>query len=92
MARARHEGALWLRTVLASAVACALLQAAVWYVGGDGDTSSLRTFQWVALRALGIHGLIALTYLIWPTRAPGGPAAPPPDAAPPVPGKEQTRR
>jgi hypothetical protein len=67
MARARHEGALWLRTLLAAAVALALLQAAVWYVG-EGDTSSLRSFQWVALRAVGIHGLVALTYLLWPKR------------------------
>ena len=67
MARARHEGALWLRTLLAAAVALTLLQAAVWYVG-DGDTSSLRSFQWAALRAAGIHGLIALTYLLWPKR------------------------
>ncbi|MBY8342639.1 hypothetical protein LXH13_27170 [Streptomyces spinosirectus] len=74
LARARHEGRLWLRTLVAAAVACALLQAAVWYVG-DGDTSSLRTFQWVALRALGIHGLIALTYLIWPKKAPADAAA-----------------
>ncbi|KUL76111.1 MULTISPECIES: hypothetical protein [unclassified Streptomyces] len=72
MARARHEGALWLRTLLAAAVALALLQAAVWYVG-DGDTSSLRSFQWVALRAAGIHGLIALTYLLWPKRPKGEP-------------------
>ncbi|MFJ6075712.1 hypothetical protein ACIQFU_33595 [Streptomyces sp. NPDC093065] len=72
MPRARHEGRLWLRTVLGAAVACALLQGAVRYVGGDGDTSSLRSFQWTALRAAGIHGLIALTYLIWPKRAPAG--------------------
>lgn len=67
--RARHEARLWLRTVLAAAVACALLQAAVRYVG-DGDTSSLRSFQWTALRITVIHGLIALTYLIWPKKAP----------------------
>ncbi|MFE9704116.1 hypothetical protein [Streptomyces sp. NPDC005930] len=72
MPRARHEGALWLRTVLGAAVACALLQGAVRYVGGDGDVSSLRSFQWTALRVTGIHGLIALTYLIWPKRAPAG--------------------
>ncbi|MFJ6083513.1 hypothetical protein ACIQI8_19150 [Streptomyces sp. NPDC092369] len=68
--RALHEGRLWLRTVLMAAVACALLQAAIWYVG-DGDTTSLRSFQWVALRAAGIHGLIALTYVIWPKKRPG---------------------
>ncbi|MGW5784047.1 hypothetical protein ACWEWK_08660 [Streptomyces sp. NPDC003757] len=72
MPRARHEGALWLRTLLGAAVACALLQGAVWYVGGDGDVSSLRSFQWTALRVTGIHGLIALTYLIWPKKAPAG--------------------
>ncbi|MFG2954271.1 hypothetical protein ACGF5O_11125 [Streptomyces sp. NPDC048291] len=69
MARARHEGRLWLRTVLMAAVACALLQGAIQYVG-DGDTSSLRAFQWVALRAAGIHGLIALTYVVWPKKRP----------------------
>ncbi|MGW2832129.1 hypothetical protein [Streptomyces sp. NPDC001286] len=74
LARARHEGGLWLRTLLAAAVACALLQGAIWYVG-DGDTSSLRSFQLVALRALGIHGVVALTYLIWPKRAPATAAA-----------------
>ncbi|TXS53543.1 hypothetical protein EAO75_05045 [Streptomyces sp. uw30] len=74
MARARHEGRLWLRTLLAAAVACALLQGAVWYVG-DGDTSSLRTFQWAALRTAGIHGLVALAYLIWPKQPKGEPAS-----------------
>ncbi|GAA2478216.1 hypothetical protein [Streptomyces longisporus] len=69
LARARHEGRLWLRTLLAAAVACALLQGAVWYVG-DGDTSSLRAFQWAALRTLGIHGIVALTYLLWPKKQP----------------------
>ncbi|CAM5677454.1 hypothetical protein [Streptomyces aurantiogriseus] len=70
MARARHEGGLWLRTVLAAAVACGLLQAAVWYVGDSGDISSLRSFQWAALRAAGVHGLVALTYAIWPKKGP----------------------
>lgn len=69
MPRARHEGRLWLRTLLAAAVACALLQGAVWYVGDSGDVSSLRSFQWAALRAAGIHGLVALAYLIWPKKA-----------------------
>ncbi|AZM75527.1 hypothetical protein D1J63_11535 [Streptomyces sp. KPB2] len=74
MARAAHEGRLWLRTLLGAAVACALLQSAVWYVGADGDVSSLRSFQWTALRVVGIHGLIALTYLIRPKRGPAGSA------------------
>ncbi|KUM70868.1 hypothetical protein [Streptomyces curacoi] len=75
--RARHEGRLWLRTVLAAAVACALLQGAVWYVGDDGDISSLRSFQGAALRSAGIHGLVALAYLIWPKKEPAAPAEEP---------------
>ncbi|MGW3662744.1 hypothetical protein [Streptomyces sp. NPDC005141] len=71
MARAAHEGRLWLRTVLAAAVACALLEGAVRYVG-DGATESLRGCQWTALRAAAIHGVVALTYLLWPKKAPAG--------------------
>ncbi|MCP3816916.1 hypothetical protein NLX86_01785 [Streptomyces sp. A3M-1-3] len=71
-ARARHEGRLWLRTVLAAAVASGLLQLAVWYVGDAGQTGSLRSWQWIAWRAAGIHGLIALTYTLWPKQAPAG--------------------
>jgi hypothetical protein len=67
LARAAHEGRLWLRTLLAAAVACALLQGAIWYVGSP---ASLRDWQYAALRALGVHGLIAVTYLLWPKKAP----------------------
>ncbi|MEU1041607.1 hypothetical protein ACFYP4_20095 [Streptomyces sp. NPDC005551] len=70
LARARHEGGLWLRTLLAAAVACALLQGAITYVGEGGGTESLRSYQAVALRVAGIHGLTALTYLVWPKRRP----------------------
>ncbi|MEU0677165.1 hypothetical protein ABZ330_30540 [Streptomyces sp. NPDC006172] len=69
-ARARHEAKLWLRAVLGGAVALALLQLAVLYVGDSGDVSSLRTFQWTTLRIVGVHGLIALSYTVWPRRAP----------------------
>lgn len=70
LARARHEGTLWLRTVLMCAVAWALLQAAVWYVG-EGDTASLRQWQLTTGRIAAIHGLIALSYLIWRKPDPG---------------------
>ncbi|MER6100313.1 hypothetical protein ABT154_31560 [Streptomyces sp. NPDC001728] len=78
MARARHEGAVWVGSVVAAAVASALLLLAAWYVGGDGDTDGLHGWIFVAWRAAGIHGLIALSYAIWPKRAPVGerPAAP----------------
>ncbi|MER5471191.1 hypothetical protein [Streptomyces sp. NPDC002685] len=79
MARAAHEGRLWLRTVLAAAVACALLQGAVLYVG-DGATESLRGVQWTALRVVAIHGVVALAYLLWPKKAPA--REPEPERAP----------
>ncbi|MEU6478463.1 hypothetical protein ABZ858_16515 [Streptomyces sp. NPDC047017] len=66
LARARHEGRLWLRTLLASAVALALLQTAIWYVGDGAGTGPLRAWQWTALRITAVHGLIALTYLVFP--------------------------
>ncbi|MFF8317855.1 hypothetical protein ACF06V_11895 [Streptomyces bobili] len=71
-ARAVHEAKLWLRAVFGAAVALALLQCAVWYVGDSGDVSSLRSFQGTALRVVGIYGLIALSYTVWPRKAPAG--------------------
>ncbi|MCU8590461.1 hypothetical protein [Streptomyces sp. A13(2022)] len=85
MPRARHEGALWLRTLLAAAVAGALLQGAVWYVGDGGDASSLRSFQWTALRVAALHGVIALTYLLWPKKAPESEPGPRPGTFAPAP-------
>ncbi|WP_435856057.1 hypothetical protein [Streptomyces physcomitrii] len=70
--RARHEGMLWLRTLVAVAVAAALLQGAILYVGEGGATEALRDWQWSALRIAGIHGVIALTYTIWPKKRPEG--------------------
>ncbi|MEU9117935.1 hypothetical protein AB0D04_41005 [Streptomyces sp. NPDC048483] len=70
VARARHEGRLWLRTVAMVAVAAGLLQIAIWYVGTDGDTGSLRDWQFTALRILAVHGAIAATYLIWQKKDP----------------------
>ncbi|WP_217166570.1 hypothetical protein [Streptomyces sp. AC512_CC834] len=72
--RAAHEGRMWLRTVVAAAVAWALLLAAIWYVGDEGDNSSLEACQGAVLKAVAIHGLIALTYLVWPKKAPAGTA------------------
>ncbi|MGW5479770.1 hypothetical protein [Streptomyces sp. NPDC004008] len=74
MPRARHEGRLWLRTLSAAAVAAALLQAAVWYVGDPDAVGPLRSWQWTALWITVIHGLIALTYLLWPKKAPAAAA------------------
>ena len=70
MARARHEGGIWLGTLVAAAVATALLQIAIWYVGDAGQSESLRNWMYGAWRVAGIHGLIALTYAIWPKKGP----------------------
>ncbi|MER5309203.1 hypothetical protein ABT034_15590 [Streptomyces sp. NPDC002773] len=71
-ARARHEGAIWLGSVVAGAVASGLLLLAMWYVGDDGNTDGLRDWIFVAWRAVGIHGLIALSYALFPKKAPHG--------------------
>ncbi|MDN3294473.1 hypothetical protein QWM81_10500 [Streptomyces ficellus] len=70
MARARHEGRIWLGTLVAAAVATALLWLAMLYVGDTNRTGSLQSWMYVAWRAAGIHGLIALSYAIWPKKAP----------------------
>jgi hypothetical protein len=80
MPRALHEGRLWLRTVLAAAVAAALLQGGILYVGDGGDPTSLRAFQGTALRIALVHGVIALSYLLFPKRDKG--AAPRASALP----------
>ncbi|WP_411072017.1 hypothetical protein [Streptomyces sp. cmx-4-25] len=82
MARARHEGAVWLGSVTAAAVASVLLLLATWYVGDDGNTESLRGWILVAWRAAGIHGLIALSYALWPKKAPAEAREKPPEKTP----------
>ncbi|CAL9422138.1 hypothetical protein SUDANB6_01873 [Streptomyces sp. enrichment culture] len=88
MARARHEGRVWLGTVVAAAVATGLLRLAVWYVDDPSRTTSLESWQYVAWQAAGIHGLVALTYAIWPKKAPD----PGTGAAVAARGKEGARR
>ncbi|MDT6984754.1 hypothetical protein ACFSUJ_23775 [Streptomyces lusitanus] len=70
LARARHETKVWLGTLTAAAVATALLQAAIWYVDDPSRVTSLESWQYTAWRVAGIHGLIALTYWLWPKKAP----------------------
>jgi hypothetical protein len=72
MARARHEGTVWLGTLTAAVVATVLLQLAIWYVDDPSRVTSLESWRYVAWRAAGIHGLVALSYLIWPRKAPAG--------------------
>ncbi|MFF9848619.1 hypothetical protein [Streptomyces litmocidini] len=67
-ARARHEGGIWLGTLAGGAVATVLLLLAMAYVGDDGNTEGLRSWMYGAWRAVGIHGLIALSYLVRPKK------------------------
>lgn len=73
-ARAVHEWKVAARWILASAVALALLQGAVWYVGDGGDTGSLRAWQQRMLWAIGINVVIAASYTFFPKREPKGTA------------------
>ncbi|MFD5508744.1 hypothetical protein ACFWIB_13355 [Streptomyces sp. NPDC127051] len=69
-ARAVHEWKLWTRTLLGAAVALGLLQGAIRYVGDAADTGSLQSWQYVALRVLGIQAVIAASYTFWPRKPP----------------------
>lgn len=72
MARARHEGKVWLGTLVGAVVATVLLQLAIWYVDDPSRVTSLEGWRYAAWRAAGIHGLVALGYLVWPRKAPAG--------------------
>ncbi|UCM90533.1 hypothetical protein [Streptomyces marincola] len=75
-ARAVHEWRLWAMTLVAAAISLAVLQGMIWVVGDAERDDPLRAWQGTALRALGIHGLIALSYSVWRKKAPEGePAA-----------------
>ncbi|KUH37006.1 MULTISPECIES: hypothetical protein [Streptomyces] len=80
-ARARYEGRLWFGTLLGAAVATLLLWLAILYVGDPSRTGPLQGWMGAAWRAAGIHGLIALSYVVWPRKAP----EPEPDRQDPVP-------
>ncbi|MFC8593410.1 hypothetical protein ACFWXA_12070 [Streptomyces atroolivaceus] len=72
MARAAHEWRTAARWIVAALTAMALLQAAVWYVGGDGDTGSLEMWQQKMLWVIGINLLIAGGYTVFPKQEPRG--------------------
>ncbi|GGR67058.1 hypothetical protein GCM10010252_00950 [Streptomyces aureoverticillatus] len=69
-ARAAHEWKLAARWVLAAVIAMALLQGAIWYVGPDGETGSLRMWQQKMLFVIGINVIIAASYTLFPKRIP----------------------
>ncbi|MEV5904472.1 hypothetical protein [Streptomyces sp. NPDC052127] len=81
-ARAVHEWKVAGRWTLAALVASALLQAAVWYVGGDGGTDSLRAWQSRMLWVIGINLVIAGSYTLFPKSGPKSGPAPEPRSGP----------
>ncbi|MGW0559537.1 hypothetical protein ACWDZ4_02615 [Streptomyces sp. NPDC003016] len=71
-ARAVYEWKTAAHWILAAVVAIGLLQAAIWYVGGDGDIGSLRMWQEKMLFVIGINVVIAAGYTVFPKREPVG--------------------
>lgn len=67
-ARAVHEWKVAGRWILAAVVAMALLQGAIWYVGGEGGTESLRAWQQRMVWLIGINVIIAASYTLFPKR------------------------
>ncbi|MCX5331324.1 MULTISPECIES: hypothetical protein [unclassified Streptomyces] len=67
-ARAVHEWKVAGRWILAAVVALTLLQAAIWYVGGEGGTDSLRAWQQRMVWLIGINVIIAAGYTLFPKR------------------------
>ncbi|MFG2625518.1 hypothetical protein [Streptomyces sp. NPDC048473] len=72
MERAAHEWRVAARWTLAAVTALALLQAAIWYVGGDGDVTSLRSWQQTMLFVIGINVVVAGSYTVFPKREGAG--------------------
>ncbi|MFF9088287.1 hypothetical protein ACF1BE_18030 [Streptomyces sp. NPDC014991] len=74
-ARTVHEWRTAGRWILASALALALLEGAVRYVGGDGDTGELRAWQERMLWVIAVNLVIAASYTLFPKREPREEAA-----------------
>ncbi|MET9361338.1 hypothetical protein ABZX93_10530 [Streptomyces sp. NPDC006632] len=70
-ARTAYEWRTAGRFTAAALIAIALLQGAIWYVGGDGGTDSLRTWQGRMLIVIGVNVAIALSYTLFPKKTEG---------------------
>ncbi|MFJ2896611.1 hypothetical protein ACIO87_17225 [Streptomyces sp. NPDC087218] len=79
MARAAHEWRVAARWTVAAVTALALLQLAIWYVGGDGDASTLQAWQQKMLFVIGINVVIAGSYTLFPKTDPGPKSEPEPE-------------
>lgn len=90
--RAKHEWKMAARGIGAAAIAAALLQLAIWYVGAPQQTAPLQAWQgkmgFVAVICL----IIAVSYTIWPKQAPNAPADGSGSAPPEATGRETADR
>ncbi|MGW3294155.1 hypothetical protein ACWC9S_09325 [Streptomyces xiamenensis] len=77
-ARARHEWRLWRLTLAGMGVSLVVAQLMIWLIDRPGAADTLRGSQLAALRILGIHGIIALSYTVWRKKEPASPAGQPP--------------
>jgi cytochrome bd-type quinol oxidase subunit 2 len=68
MARARHEWRLWGMTLIAVLIGLAVLQGMIWWIDDPDRTQALGSWRSGALRVLVIHGIIALSYTLWPKK------------------------
>ncbi|MFI5659779.1 hypothetical protein [Streptomyces sp. NPDC051684] len=73
--RAVHEWKLAARWILAALIAMGLLQGAIWYVGPDGATDSLAQWQQRMLFLIALNVIIAVSYTVFPKKAPAVPAS-----------------
>ncbi|MFY1678866.1 MULTISPECIES: hypothetical protein [unclassified Streptomyces] len=73
-ARARHEARVWLGTLVGGAVAVLLLRLAILYVNDPSRVGTLLEWQAKVCFLVVAHGLFALSYAVWPRRAPEAPA------------------
>ncbi|WP_165986129.1 hypothetical protein [Streptomyces sp. YIM 98790] len=71
-ARARYEGRLWLLTLGAVAMSLLVLEGLIRFAAepAGGGAEVLRGWQVRALTVLAVHGVIALSYALFPKRAP----------------------
>ena len=70
--RTLHEWKMSARGIGAAAIAAALLQGAIWYIGDPEQSAVLRDWQTKMGFVAGVCLVIALSYTIWPKRAPHG--------------------
>lgn len=68
MARAVHEWKMGARAIGGAAIAAALLQLAIWYVGDPSQSESLLGWQQRMGVVAGISLLIAVSYTVFPKR------------------------